>query len=413
MSNSELKKALELIQQGEKSQARMILNGVLRQNPKNVNAWLLVTAVARNDDEKRKAAKNVLKLQPGHPKAQKILRGLQQQDTATRTTTVEEPPQKPSQTVGDLMSEPKRKSKPALSGVHSFDDDDEIFDFDKPSSDDNVFNFDAPNEYDALFGSEKSFAPPRKTSAHSKKTSSNTLVFVGLGFVAVLAIGIILAGVAMMSQGGSGSGSGNTIRETVSVGSNDSEYVDINVSGFYQITARGVGDFDPVIDVFEDGWAVASNDDHDNVRGLDTFDAFIAVVPLNDDSRIEIYDYWDEGGRANVIIEPYSGRIDSIGIDDSVTFEVGTGQVLRLNVGSEQELTITASSVGGYVDTVLAIYDEDFELIERNDDHNTDIDGLDYLDSAIEDIDLSGTVYLFITDYYGTSTDDVTVRVRD
>lgn len=418
MSNSELKRALEFIKKGEKSQARMILNGILRENPKNVNAWLMVMAVARNNEEKAKAAKNVLKLQPGNPKAQKILRGLQHQKTATQ------PPQKsqtaPATTVGDLMTKPKpeSRSKPVQSGIQSFDDEDEIFDFDKPAQDDNVFDFDTPNEYDDLFGSGKSSIPSRKAPASRNKSSSNAMLFVGLGFVAVLAFGVIAVGIVMMSadsvDGLPGGSSGQTIRETVSVSAGDADNFEVYVEGLYQITASGSGNFDPVIEVFDDdGDLLAYNDDNHGVRGLDTLDAFIEVVRIDGYARIQIRDFWEESGSAEVVVEPFTGisSFRDIEVGDSRTLDIDEARWLTLDVGSERELTITVANARGDVDPILEIFDEDFRLIARNDDHNSNLD-LNSFDSAIEDIDLSGTVYLHVTDFIGNTDGRVTVTVQ-
>lgn len=76
MAREKLKEAFELIQQGEKNQAQMIVRGVLREDSQNADAWWLMANLLDEEDKVIKALDKVLELNPNHGGARKKLASM-------------------------------------------------------------------------------------------------------------------------------------------------------------------------------------------------------------------------------------------------------------------------------------------------------------------------------------------------
>jgi hypothetical protein len=72
----QLEQAYELIQNDEEDEALAILRPIVRQNPKNMDAWWLISYATDDPREARLALVNTLKLNPDHPKARGVLTQL-------------------------------------------------------------------------------------------------------------------------------------------------------------------------------------------------------------------------------------------------------------------------------------------------------------------------------------------------
>jgi|GEM_PF-4103887 len=69
-------KAFQLMKEGEKGQAGMIVKGVLREDPKNLNAWWMMSHIFDDEDKVVKSLEKVLQIDPDHAAARKRLAQL-------------------------------------------------------------------------------------------------------------------------------------------------------------------------------------------------------------------------------------------------------------------------------------------------------------------------------------------------
>lgn len=76
MANEQLMKAFQLMKDGEKGQATVIVKGVLREDSKNANALWLMSHLLDDEDEKVKVLQNILSIEPHHDGARKRLEKL-------------------------------------------------------------------------------------------------------------------------------------------------------------------------------------------------------------------------------------------------------------------------------------------------------------------------------------------------
>jgi hypothetical protein len=83
MSQEELRQAFELMKQGNKSEAIVVVRGVLQDDMTNVNAWLLMANLLDDERKKRKALERVLAINSEHPGALKMMRNLDGGGVAT------------------------------------------------------------------------------------------------------------------------------------------------------------------------------------------------------------------------------------------------------------------------------------------------------------------------------------------
>lgn len=72
-----LQSARDAWERGEDAQARHEVLDVLRQDPFNQEAWVLLMHVAANQEERTRAVERVLRLQPDHPEALEMQRKLE------------------------------------------------------------------------------------------------------------------------------------------------------------------------------------------------------------------------------------------------------------------------------------------------------------------------------------------------
>ena len=101
MENPNLEKAKEFVKSGRKDEARQLLEAILREDKGNVTAWLWMSDVVEDDNQKRWCLENVLALDPENTPARQGLEILKERapDASEsiepiRPTDVQEHPQK-------------------------------------------------------------------------------------------------------------------------------------------------------------------------------------------------------------------------------------------------------------------------------------------------------------------------------
>lgn len=72
--------AVELAREGNREQARELLQELVESNPEDAQAWLLMARLVDDDDEKRICLANVLQLDPSNEAAQKMLQNLEEKE---------------------------------------------------------------------------------------------------------------------------------------------------------------------------------------------------------------------------------------------------------------------------------------------------------------------------------------------
>ena len=75
--NPQVQAAKQLLEQGQTAQARQILAGIIREDRQNIEALYLYSQVARNDEEKERVLKAIIRINPTHRGANTDLAGLQ------------------------------------------------------------------------------------------------------------------------------------------------------------------------------------------------------------------------------------------------------------------------------------------------------------------------------------------------
>jgi tetratricopeptide (TPR) repeat protein len=102
----QLKRAYQLMKQGERPQAAKIIQRVLQQDKSNADAWWLLANALERDDLKIKSLKRVLSLRPDDTRARKMLDDLQSTDddgfddffdtpSSSSGQPAQQPPEKP------------------------------------------------------------------------------------------------------------------------------------------------------------------------------------------------------------------------------------------------------------------------------------------------------------------------------
>ncbi|GEM_PF-935654 len=72
-TRQQLQQALELIKNGQREQARALLDSVVRVDPNNADAWWIMATAVTSPAEMRDALQNVLRIRPDYPNAQQML----------------------------------------------------------------------------------------------------------------------------------------------------------------------------------------------------------------------------------------------------------------------------------------------------------------------------------------------------
>lgn len=371
MSQDQLKRAFQLIKQGDKDAAAPIVKDVLREDRNNADAWWLMAIIVDDTDKKIRGAKKVLSLRPDHTGATKMLQQLA-------------PHELPAQDAEDFfaVSADGSKSLPDIGGNSQ---------------------------------------PKRK---QKQQSGSNNLVLMGLvGAVAIAVIAGVLAIISLFT-GDSGSSNGGFaanggFERIVDVARDGDVEIAYDDGGFVSITAEGINGSDPVLEVLNsDGFQIASNDDHDGYPGLSTFDAALPFIPVGDEITVRVRTFAGNSGQVQVTITPIdlSEAVNAtINIGERVTIDLddnnGVGVVEIRGSGT---VDVIAQATGNSdVDPVLEIIAANGSSLGRNDDHNTNIDGLDWLDSVVEDVSISGNSYAVVSDWAGFfSNGEVTVSAR-
>ncbi len=230
--------------------------------------------------------------------------------------------------------------------------------------------------------------------------------------------GAILVTVESGSQGDEGGkdgdsgstqqGDGEPIVVTGEVPDDDHfEYTFDGVEGeIVTITVRATDNsLDPVTTLIgPDGDEVDSNDDHDDDDpDLERFDSRISEVELPETGEytVSVRGFGGSGGELELTIEragqgggsqggqqgqggSQSDRVE--GETETVEGSINAGEAFayELTVNESDVFTVTAHALDEDFDPVLAIYDENGQLVTRNDDHGTGDRNLNAFDSRIE-----------------------------
>ncbi len=96
--SSQLHQAVELAQSGQRDQARQLLWQFIQTNPDHEVAWLWLASVAADQAEYQRALNEVLRINPQHPQARKLLDDFQRQFGSQSPPGSYAPPQAPPQT---------------------------------------------------------------------------------------------------------------------------------------------------------------------------------------------------------------------------------------------------------------------------------------------------------------------------
>jgi tetratricopeptide (TPR) repeat protein len=75
-TNTIIKQSIEAIKQGDKSNARTLLENVVKNEPRNEEAWLLLAHVAQTQEQARSCLERVLNIDPNNGRAKKQLEKL-------------------------------------------------------------------------------------------------------------------------------------------------------------------------------------------------------------------------------------------------------------------------------------------------------------------------------------------------
>ena len=115
--SSQLHRAVELAQAGQRQEANQLLRQVVQSDPNNEVAWLWLASVAADHPEYIRALNEVLRLNPNNQQAQRLLAEYQQQYSTP-------PPPAPYQSVGPSTPPPipvyrgeQQPQQPGLSSV--------------------------------------------------------------------------------------------------------------------------------------------------------------------------------------------------------------------------------------------------------------------------------------------------------
>lgn len=220
---------------------------------------------------------------------------------------------------------------------------------------------------------------------------------------------------APMGVDGGSIGVGQTMVVTVPDGGSVS--LAVNADGPIDITARSLGDLDPILTVYDAaGTEVAYNDDNDGVAGLNFLDS--AVANVNGAARIDVRG-WSGSGDVEVSVMaagsggsaavPPSGNAGgSIAVGETTVVAVPDGGTVDLTLNANGPVNITAASTSGMVDPIITVFDTAGNEIGYNDDHSG-VAGLGTLDSALEDFSVNGQVRVQISLWSGNGDIEVSV----
>ncbi|MCJ7717743.1 MAG: hypothetical protein MUO54_14660 [Anaerolineales bacterium] len=106
--NNRLQAAIQLIQEGNKEQARQLILAEVKENSSNLTAWIWALEVAANDKEKRTIINRILSIDPTHQGAIRYLKKLDQ----TQESTFEEA----LTAIEDKLPSPRPKDQPSRIG---------------------------------------------------------------------------------------------------------------------------------------------------------------------------------------------------------------------------------------------------------------------------------------------------------
>ncbi len=107
MKSNRLIAAINLLQEGNRAQARKLILAEVKENPSDLDPWLWALEVAANEKEKRTILKRILSLDPNHEGAQRYIRNLDQAQKLAAKSSLETPTESTAQ-VGDSSKKPSR-----------------------------------------------------------------------------------------------------------------------------------------------------------------------------------------------------------------------------------------------------------------------------------------------------------------
>jgi len=93
MANGELKQAIELAKSGQKREAWILLEKIVKTEPGNETAWLWLASCVETNDQKISCLRNALAINPNNPKAQQALDHLVQVQNQPSFQELVAPPQ--------------------------------------------------------------------------------------------------------------------------------------------------------------------------------------------------------------------------------------------------------------------------------------------------------------------------------
>lgn len=117
---SDLEQAIQLIRQGNKAEAQRLLQGVLRSDPRNIQAWFWYVETCSTAEQRIQTLQACLKMNPSSQRVMQALQLLQQQKPPT--PAVQPQPYQPSSTFRE--EPPDIENNQAVYGYDAFSPDD-------------------------------------------------------------------------------------------------------------------------------------------------------------------------------------------------------------------------------------------------------------------------------------------------
>ncbi|MEW6403752.1 MAG: Yip1 family protein, partial [Chloroflexota bacterium] len=106
---SNMDDAIQLIQQGRKAEAKVILQAVIRNDPRNITAWFWYVETCTTAEQRIQALEICLKMNPGNPQVSQALQMLREQ---VAPASFQPAPPKPAPPPTQRFSYPEEKPVP-------------------------------------------------------------------------------------------------------------------------------------------------------------------------------------------------------------------------------------------------------------------------------------------------------------
>ncbi len=125
----DLNQAIQLIRQGRKTEAQRLLQGILKSDPRNIQAWFWYVETCSTVEQRIQTLQACLKMNPGNPQALQALQILQQQQPAT-------PPAPVVQSPPPVQPQPFQSSSEFRAEPHTIEKNQAVYDYEAFSPDD-------------------------------------------------------------------------------------------------------------------------------------------------------------------------------------------------------------------------------------------------------------------------------------